>query len=450
MMFFALLALTALVALNDIILAGLYALTDQTTIGQLRFLRDGLAFGLGAFGLASRWVPATIRAPALAYLIIIAAYGVYGVAGDDLRLAVSSGAQLIVPGVFFFAGFGCTPDRRRLGMLLSLVCLIAVATTVFGAWDIRNTWFWADAISYGDYLYDVKGVVTGFHPQEFLPWNFFGFQDARRAAGLLAAPLAQGAYLAVAGTLGYAYLRSRRPILAHSFLILCALGVYQSGTRGAMLIMLIALPFYLLLSWRRLSGMARNLALIGILVALPLEALMEIGAYTIALEDGSTIGHLNALELNFASVGTVLLTGLGLGAAGAQAAQTGIEIAGGGESALFTIVYQIGAPGALAFLWFYAAAALYLYRRRNSPDRHLFIAMSATAMAAATSLLISEHLLAVSGMGTFWLLLGACVGVGARRPTAAPLNDGETTNSGSKDEQVGPDNAAAAKIRATA
>lgn len=450
MMFFALLALTVLVALNDIILAGLYALTDQTAVGQLRFLRDGLALGLGAVGLASRWVPAAVRAPAFTYLVIIAAYGVYGAAGDDPRLAASSGAQLIVPGVFFFAGFGGAPDRRRLGLLLGTVCLIAVATTVFGAWDVRNTRFWTDVMIYGDYLYDVKGVVTGFHPEEFLPWNFFGFQDIRRAAGLLAAPLAQGAYLAVAGTLGYAFFRVRRPILAHGFLMLCALGVYQSGTRGAMLIMLIATPFYLLLSWRRLSGMARNIALIGIMAALPLETLMEIGAYTIALEDGSTIGHLNALELNLAEIGAVALVGLGLGAAGAQAAQTGLEIAGGGESALFTIAYQIGVPGAAAFLWFYAAAVVYLYRRRHGPDRHLFIAMSATAAAAATSLVISEHLLTVSGMGTFWLLLGACVGVAARRPSQAPLNDGETTDSGSTDERAGPRNAAVAKMRATA
>lgn len=418
MKFAALLLLTVLTALSDIAQATLYALTDDAAVGQLRFLRDGLALGLGLFGLASRWAPMAVRLSALAYLIIVASYGIYGSADEDLRLVASSGAQLIVPTLFFFAGLGCVSDGRRLGALLKTVCSLAVATTAFGAWDIRHTAFWTDVLAYGDYLYDLKGVSTGFHPEEFLPWNFFGFEEKRRAAGLLAAPLAQGAYLAVAGILGYAFFRFRRPTVAPVFLTLCALGVYQSGTRGAMLILLLATLFYFLLSWGRLSGMARNLALACIAVALPLETLLEIGAYTVALEDGSTIGHLDALRLNLANIGDVAFVGLGLGAAGAQASQIGLEIAGGGEGALFSIAYQVGAPGALAFLWFYAVAAIYLYRRRHGPDRHLFIAMCTTAMAAMTSLVISEHLLMVSGMGTFWLLFGACVGVGARDASA--------------------------------
>lgn len=454
MMFFAALLLAVLVAFNDIAQAALYAMTDQIEVGQLRLLRDGLAIGLGAAGLASRWAPAGVRTPALLYLTIVAAYGVYGAAGDDPRLTISSGAQLIVPTLFFFAGLGCVPDRGKLAALLGTVCLIAVATTAFGAWDIRNTGFWTDVLAYGDYLYDVKAVSTGFHPEEFLPWNFFGFQENRRAAGLLAAPLAQGAYLAVAGALGYAYFRPRRPVAAHVFLALCAFGVYQSGTRGAMLILLIATPFYLLLSWSRLSGMVRNLALACVLVALPSETLLEIGAYTTALEDGSTIGHLNALELNLADIGAVALLGLGLGAAGALASQSGLEIAGGGEGALFTIAYQIGAPGVLAFLWFFAAAVLHLYRHRLGPDRHLFIAMTTTAAAATTSLVISEHLLMVSGMGTFWLLLGACVGVAVRQPRGdladAPVSAGRTASCEPTDGQAAPGSAAAAESGATA
>jgi D-xylose transport system permease protein len=409
------LLLAAFVPVADLTQAVLYEFADWDDVQVLRFARDGLAVVLAAVGFLSPRLPTSVRLPVTAYGLLVAGYAVVGLLSDEPPgLVASSAAQLLVPVLFLLAGVAATSTRDDFDRMMAVVLTVAVATTAFGLWDVRNTGFWVDQLRYGDFLYDVKRVTVGFHPVEMLPWNFFGFGEDRRAAGLLAAPLAQGSYLAVAGIFGYAVLRGTRPVAAHAFLAVCGLGVLESGTRGAMLMMLVGVALDLFLSSRRVSGFVRNVVLFAVLVAVPAEALIEIGAYTLALEDGSTIGHLEALARNVAEIGTVLIVGDGLGAAGALAADAGLRISGGGEGAIFSIAFQVGVPGALLFLWIGAAVLVLLHRRRSAPSGGLAVAGCAAAVAAASSMVISEHLLTVSGMGTFWLLLGGCLALVAR------------------------------------
>lgn len=403
--------------LTDLVSAAVYAAFDLREVVALRYIRDGLALVLCLAGFVRPGIAAAIRWSALAYAGFIGFYLIAGISGDTgLGLLAGSAAKVLLPVILAFAGAGGieTPaDARRVAIL---VIGLGMASTLFGAWDKANTGFWTNAVEYGDYLFDLKGVTAGFSQDTGLPFNFYGFEDVRRAAGLVAAPLAQGSLLAVAGLVGFAHLRARRPLLAVLVLGLAGFGIYQSGTRGALIILLTALPLHMLLTSRNIGRFWRDALLIALGLAGSVETLRYVYTYTTELADGSTIGHIEALAANLTDLGSILAVGEGLGSAGALAADAGLEIAGGGEGAIFSIAYQIGLPGALAFLAFYAAVTLALFRRRQDPEEgEMATALFALALGSASSLIISEHLLTVSGMASFWVLAGGFM----RQPAAA-------------------------------
>jgi D-xylose transport system permease protein len=188
-----------------------------------------------------------------------------------------------------------------------------------------------------------------------------------------------------------------------------------------MLVLLIALPLYLVLTTRSLAGFGRNAALLGLALAAISESLLFVFAYTADLEDGSTIGHLDALAQNIRSFATAIVFGDGLGSAGSVPADQGIEIVGGGEGAIFSILFQIGLPGALLFLAFYGVLVVQLYRsrRHDGVEGELAAATCALMVGAASSMVLSEHLLSVSATAPFWLAIGGILSVRTRQQRGA-------------------------------
>jgi len=295
---------------------------------------------------------------------------------------------------------------RQYGVLLAG---LAIASTLFGAWEQHHTAFWTDTLAYPQYMLDVKGMRLGANPDTGLPWNFYADSDAlnRRAAGLLAAPLAQGMFLAVASITVLATLQRRARWLGLALCGLMFMGIWMSGTRGAILAAGIALVGYLATSRSLFRHSASRLllacgALLGIACA-------SYGIVIISINflDGSTIGHWDALRKNLQDLPNVLLFGAGLGEQGAQAAQQGRATIGGGEGAIFSIAFQLGVPAALLFLWFYATCTQALWRGYRLHGEPMALAAFWLAIGIATTLISSEHILAVSGTGAFWLLCGA-------------------------------------------
>lgn len=420
---FALLILYLCSALfTDLITAALYATYDLPEVAALRFVREGLSILLFTVGFFSPRCPEGLRPVALIYLALVVIYAGFAL-GDDMPagLVIGSAGKITLPLVLVFGAIGCVETVGQVRRLFAITIFLSFLSLAFGEWEISRTEFWTQTLEYGQYLLELKNVLTGYNEEYFLPFNFFGFEQVRRAAGLVAAPLAQGSVLATAAILGFAYWRERSALLSYGALAIFTYGVYQSGTRGALLMVILSAVTLLILSTRQLTGAARDLLLVGLLLAGGLEALLYIYSYTVNLEDGSTIGHVMALQENIAGLGEVALIGAGLGESGSLAADTGEEIAGGGEGAIFSIIYQIGLPGGLVFLWFYGLMSWRLLKQRHRPEMgSLGTAGFALLVGASSSMIISEHLLTVSGMAPMWLCVGACLAVlGPGKPNPA-------------------------------
>lgn len=423
MTFFLLIFLVCCFPVLDLAVAALYAATDSPDVGGLRLLRDGSAILLFGLAIVRGAVPTAIKPWVALYLGLILLYLVAAISGgEDRRLAIASAGQLTLPIVLLYAGLAGVRNGVQLSRMLNCLVALALASALFGVWERNHTEWWTDVVFLGDYLRDIKGVALGVAYHD-LPFNFYGYDGDRRAAGLLAAPLAQGSFLAVVGLVALAWYRSTSPLLAYGLMAACAVGVYQSGTRGALTMLLAAVAVYGLLSAAagRLRAMDWLAFGAGCLVAA--RPLYRILLYTVQMGDGSTDGHVASLAANLEEIGSVVLVGQGLGGAGALAAQAGLDIAGGGEGALFSIAYQIGVPGGVAFMGFYLAAVLQLFLRHRLPGRLGDLARAAFALmiGAMATLVTSEHLLTFSGMAALWLVAGgilAAPAAAALRPNA--------------------------------
>jgi D-xylose transport system permease protein len=139
--------------------------------------------------------------------------------------------------------------------------------------------------------------------------------------------------------------------------------------------------------------------------------MQEVVYYTINFLDGSTIGHYRAILANISGLMDVTFLGYGIGLAGARASAIGNEIVGGGEGALFSIAYQLGVPGSLAFLWFYLRLFRELshYPLYSKSGVQRKMACIAILIGASTSLIISEHLLTFSGSAAIWILVSLSI-----------------------------------------
>lgn len=404
------LALLLLVVLTDILSALIYSLTGFQFADSLRYVRDSMTLVLAVVGLVRGGLPTAIHVTAGIYLTFILCYAIAGL-GSSLGLLVASAGRLVMPVLFLYAGAAAFRDIRALHTYVTVLLVLAGLSCLFGVWEIDRTDFWEEVVQYGEYLYDLKGIQTGYHPEYLLPWNFFRETGIRRAAGLVAAPLAQGSFMAIAGMLGFAIMRAGRLWLGVVVLLVAAFGILESGTRGGMLMLLIALSCFLVLTVNRTLKRSWDTILItaGVLVAAEILSVLVVS--TINLDDSSGIGHLDALIENITNLAPVLVVGGGLGAAGADASLYGYSILGGGEGAVFSIIYQLGVPGGIAFLMFYGTVIMHtLVTSARDPEvRNMTLGVGAFAIGAASSLILSEHLLTVSGMAAFWMAAGGAL-----------------------------------------
>lgn len=399
-----------LVTLADLVSAWLFTL-DPAHFGItiIHRSRDALMLGLALWGLRRAHQAGLIFFVGLLYLCWIAAYFVASSGELDQMIVLASAAKLALPLLLLSAGYGCLETPQRLTVFALAVAALTIASTAFGAWDINHTEFWLETVEYGHYLNGVKGIVTGFDGYYVLPFNFFGFEAQRRAAGLVAAPLAQGSLVAIGTMLGFAVLQRKSLPLALVMLAIGLIGVWQSGTRGAMLILLIALPIFLIFASRgRHGALTRNAAILAILGLISFQTISFIYSYSVNLEDGSTIGHVEALQRNLEDLDQVMLIGPGLGASGSIAADAGLDMAGGGEGAIFAIAYQIGVPAALLFLLFYAVLLRHAFAGRvwDSAAGDVCLAGFALGIGITTTFIISDHVFSLSGLALFWIALG--------------------------------------------
>lgn len=401
---------------GDLFTAWLYGGGAFPAASLLRPSRDASVIAVAALCLLTVRMPATLLAPILIYGLLALLYLPAGWNhGLPPSVLLGSFGTLMIPMLFFLVGYYCMRTTHEFRAAVKLIVLLGIASTLFGMWDVRHTEFWTETIRFPDYMAQIKGVLpAGTHPETRLPWNYYGgaFIDLqRRAGGLLAAPLAQGLFLAVAGILAIALLQRRPDRTGHTWLgfAVCALlfsGVWVSGTRGAMLAGSIALLGYLATCRELSRGPGLRLLLAGAALVVVGLASQRIVLMTIRFLDGSTIGHWTALQRNLEDLPRVLLLGGGLGRQGPAAGTLGLSDLGGGEGAIFSIAFQMGVPAALLFLFFYAQSMRLAWRAYQQLREPLGLALFWLAAGMTVTLVTSEHILSVSGSAGFWLLLG--------------------------------------------
>jgi len=404
---------------GDLFTAWLYDAGNFPAASMLRPSRDATIIITAALCLLVCRLPRDMLIAIVLYGALALVHIPVGLAyGVSLPIIIGSFGSLMIPPLLFLVGYYCIRNAAELQRSASFIVVIALASTAFGAWDIGHTEFWTHTLRFPEYSAQIKGVLPrSTHPETALPWNFYmGTMEnlQRRAAGLLAAPLAQGSFLAIAALLALAmnhrYLRDRAGLCLR--LLLCAMllaGVWMSGTRGAMLMAGIALLGYAL-SARQLSGPPWvRLMLASVVLTGFLAASASLIIKTIFFLDGSSIGHWTALQKNLQDLPQVLLLGGGLGRQGAVAGTLFLSSLGGGEGAIFSIAFQIGVPGALVFLYFYGRAMLLALKGYRQHQETLGLAIFYLAAGMTITLVTSEHILSVSGSAALWLMLGGAV-----------------------------------------
>lgn len=396
--------------LGDLVTAWLYDGGTWPEAASMRPVRDLLILVTAGLCLITTRLPKALLIPMVGYGSIAMLYLLLGQNGASLAIRIGSFGTLFIPILLFLVGYYCIRGPSQLRLYIALITALAITSIAFGAWEQRNTSFWIETINYPSYMLNVKGMLLGANPETGLPWNFYGGVELeRRAAGLLASPLALGMFLAVVSLTTLAWLEQsiRWPALALAALMF--IGIWMSGTRGAMLAASIAMIGYLATGTSLFrSRYTRLIIVIATLLTIGIAS-YSIIHISINFLDGSTIGHWNALIKNFRDLPSVLIIGAGLGAQGAVAAQQSAPSIGGGEGAIFSIAFQLGLPAALLFLWFYANLALALWKGYRTHKEPIALAAFWLSLGLATTFISSEHILAVSGSGAFWLLCGGAL-----------------------------------------
>ena len=418
-----LVALVLWVHLGDLASAWLYAGGAHPEAALLRPLRDATVIGVAGLCIATVRMAKSLFRPLAVYgvLALLAMMQAFA-EGRAPGLVVGSFGTLMIPALFFLVGYYCLRGYREIGDLVALFAAIACASAAFGLWEVRHTEFWTETLQFAAFIERVKGVLLGAHPLTGLPWNFYGGTvETRRAAGLLAAPLAQGMFLVVALLLVLAARRGLLHTVRFALLPFLTVGIWMAGTRGAMLVGFLALAGYLLTTRTAADPRLRLVVLIA-LVAGTVFATYDIVATTWALADGSSPGHWLALTRNLDGLFGIPPLGYGPGAQGAIAVQTEQSVVGGGEGAIFTMAYQVGLPAAVAFLCFYAACLRRLWRAHREHDADFALATFWLMIGISVTLVTSEHILAVSGSAALWLMVGGQMRALSR--LRAPEHDG--------------------------
>lgn len=420
-----LIALVLYFPVHDLISAWLFGNDIFTDVLILRYVRDFSVTAIALYSLLQFRTPQLLRTAIWLYLGLIGAYVLAGFISDmDRTVVAASAGTLLIPMLLSLTGHFCLGSSKDYLSVARLIVLIGCGTSLFGMYDIQHTDFWLQTIHFDVYHRYVKMTEIGLSPLARLPWNFFAdlYEDSRRAAGLFAAPLAQGHFLAVALAVSVALYSLKRNVV---YVLACALityGIWQTGTRGGMLVATLtvvglsaSLPVFASRKTARWIGA-------GIVAACVLVFLLPTIETSANLADSSSLGHWAAFTRNIEDIPSVLLVGEGLGSQGAYAAsQQSLRdmLVGGGEGAIFTIAFQLGLPAALLFLSFLWLCFRTLNRcdKADAPTNSISQLMKWLLIGFSSSLVLSDTLLTFSGSAAFWLLLG-----GAVRLAAAPLS----------------------------
>jgi len=247
----------------------------------------------------------------------------------------------------------------------------------------------------------VKSVYTGLNPISGFPNNWhINFPDIypRRGAGLLMAPLASG-MLSAFVCLIILHEYSQKKITSLISLFLPCMGLILSQSRGPLLFFIVGSIMILNNIKNKSLFLKENYFLILFLISLTIFYIFPFLENRFTL-DSSAIGHFQSLIFNFSNMFKIPVLGYGIGTEGAIIARENIETMGGGEGAIFSLMFQTGMLATLTFV-------IWMFNLAFKLENIQYIGLNKTILISCIPIIFtSEHLYTITGFIFIWIFIG--------------------------------------------
>lgn len=247
----------------------------------------------------------------------------------------------------------------------------------------------------------VKSVYTGLNPISGFPNNWhINFPDVypRRGAGLLMAPLASGMISAfVSLIILHEYTQKRITSLISLFLP--CIGLILSQSRGPLLFFIIGSIMILNSIKNKSLFLKDNYFIILLLFSLTIFYIFPFLENRFTF-DSSAKSHFESLIFNFLNMFNIPILGYGIGTEGAIIARENIETTGGGEGAIFSLMFQTGFLATFIFVvWLFTLS----FKVENIDYKGL---NKIILISSIPIIFTSEHLYTITGFIFIWVFIG--------------------------------------------
>ena len=333
----------------------------------------------------------------LGVLVVIVLFGtaLMLVSGNNIVGALASARNLVAPMLFFLLGYYATAFVD-FHYYLRLVVSLGWVVLAFALVEYLVPDFWP-AIGL-HHLWELKGIAVT--ENSLLPRNFYASEQIeagtfiRRMAGPFADPVNFGTFLFALLMVAW-FLRSRVLFLAS---IVASVLVVSKGA----LLGLLAFGTV----WARKFRSAFEFVLVGVVTV---AAGLYFYAFTQSSSTGSTTAHINGLIAAFVELPRHPL-GRGFGGTGVLAGLFADEAAEGGsaivESGLGSVIGQLGIPGLIGYIVFFAMIIRSVHRIQ---DVRVYVLGMSLALAFILNAAFNEVALSPNSCAIYFIVLGLIV-----------------------------------------
>lgn len=331
--------------------------------------------------------------------------------------------SVLLPILFVITGKWLELNEAEIKLLIKVIILVSIFSIIFGFVEmlIPVEKFWNGFLDLYGFLTKIKGLQEGPGFARNVPANFWGSVNIRRMAGAVASPLALGYFLLVPILLlSSNILTIKNKNLILSFLIL---GLLLTEARAAIAGTIIGITIINKKEFRKAlsARVGRDFLIMFLVFVIVISGFILISQIrnfifaSAGVREGRIIGHFLALQGSLMNISETVLVGKGFGSASSWAVSQGSKIAGAGESAYLSIMYQIGGIGLGLFLlwWYFVFARL---KRIQEITKNDFLEKISKAFICINIIyfftgFISEQILTFTSVAHFWILTGAILGM---------------------------------------
>lgn len=315
--------------------------------------------------------------------------------------------SMLLPFVCFYFGLMLNVREDTFKKIVKFIITIAIIIAILGLIErfVIGDSFWTSLpieryqINRGTTFKLYNGV-----PLNYYTWDYTSITHKveRRLVSLLVDPLMTGHFLFMAFVMAkYALVKSKSRSAIRALLLICSLLTLSKGVYVAVIIY-IAVSFIGKFSFRQMvtilgAAIVAICSFIGTLY----------GIFHEFMPTSSIIIHMNAF---FSAFTNISIGGAGLGTAGVitnKLSGGGAEF--GGESFIAVVLYQLGLPGLILFIVFFASVILILLKKYKTSNNILFFLSSVLLIGLLFESMFSESSVSIVGTGMYFVISGIAV-----------------------------------------